>query len=222
MLGEGRRWFTVTNSDFHNTGGDFWPGEYAKTWTYVKGGTAQDVVNGMRSGRMFVTEGDLVNGLEFQVRHDDRVIGNMGDSIKVRKGDSVNLVIKFRSPATNNNGDHPVVDHVDLITGAVTGKVASGSPDYNNPVNPSTKVLARFWTGGMHADPNGWYTINYRVKNVNGGTYYRLRGTNGAVNSANVDAAGNPVIDSAKGANTPAKAYSDLWFYSNPVWVATK
>jgi hypothetical protein len=219
MLGEGRRWFTVTNSDFHATDGDFWPGEYSKTYTYVKGNSLQALVDGMRSGRQFVVLGDLVNGFEFQAQSGHHA-ANMGDKLTVKKGSNANIVIRFRSPAMNNNGDKPRVDHVDLIMGKVTGKVDPSSPEYNNPTNPTTKVVARFWTKGLKKGKDGWYTIVYRVNNVQDGMYFRVRGTNQAVGAVNqVDGDGSPIKDSAVGPNSAAEAFKDLWFYGNPVWV---
>jgi hypothetical protein len=51
--------------------------------------------------------------------------------------------------------------------------------------------------------------------------YFRLRGSNQGLNVNNeTDRAGNPLPDSLMGANTAAKAFADLWFYSNPVFVA--
>ena len=48
-------------------------------------------------------------------------------------------------PDLNNHGDVPKVDHVDLISGDVTGKISPTSPAYTTQVtNPSTKVAARF------------------------------------------------------------------------------
>ena len=57
LLADNRKFFNFASSDFHNdAGGDFWPGEYTKTYVKVKdanndGKYAQeDVVNGLRSG----------------------------------------------------------------------------------------------------------------------------------------------------------------------------
>jgi len=49
--------------------------------------------------------------------------------------------------------------------------------------------------------------------------YFRLRGTNHALDTPHqTDACGNPLAD-AKGENNAAKAFEDLWFYSNPIFV---
>ena len=65
---------------------------------------------------------------------------------------------------------------------------------------------------------NGWKKITYQAE-VNGKMYFRLRGTNLALNTPEeLDGAGNPLPDLAE-ENTAVKAFSDLWFYSNPVFV---
>ncbi len=73
MLGEGRGWWLFASSDFHNTTGDFWPGEYQKTYTYVANRqTPRAIVDGLRSGNSFVVEGDLIDALDFSVQYRGR------------------------------------------------------------------------------------------------------------------------------------------------------
>ena len=60
--------------------------------------------------------------------------------------------------------------------------------------------------------------VNLRVdKN----TYFRLRGTNLAPNTAfETDPDGNPLVDSEqKRLDGVLEAWADLWFYSNPIFV---
>jgi hypothetical protein len=71
MLGEGRRWWITATSDSHrhytDGGIDFWPGEYAKT--YVRAArTPDDILDGLRKGRVFVSTGDLVSAVDLDVR----------------------------------------------------------------------------------------------------------------------------------------------------------
>ncbi len=54
------------------------------------------------------------------------------------------ITIKLKSPAQNNNGDTPVVDHIDLIAGEIRGKIDPSSPDYTNATNETAKVIATF------------------------------------------------------------------------------
>jgi hypothetical protein len=50
--------------------------------------------------------------------------------------------------------------------------------------------------------------------------YFRLRGTHHAFGDVNaeIDDKGNPLVDKF-GENTAEKAFNDLWFYSNPIFV---
>jgi hypothetical protein len=70
LLGEGRRFWTFSNSDFHSVDGDFWPGEYSKSYVFVdQTNDYASLVEGMRSGNVFGVEGDLINALDFSVKN---------------------------------------------------------------------------------------------------------------------------------------------------------
>jgi hypothetical protein len=137
------------------------------------------------------------------------------------------------------------LDHFDLIAGVVTGKVtppasvpADGKTGYSDAykcdsVN-TTKVIARFGKTAASADPcgiattawtdkgNGMISVSYTFKLPAAKMYFRLRGTNQPLDTPNeTDACGNPLPDSIMGTNTGAKAFADLWFYSNPVFVTS-
>lgn len=221
LLGEGRHFWTFANSDFHNTTGDFWPGEYEKNHTYVTGTDYKSLVAGFRSGNTFVTEGDLIDGLVFDVASRGQA-ATMGQDLAVSAGSSATITIRFRSPEVNNNGDKVKVNHIDLIAGDVTGMAQPGTAEYSKDTNGSTKVVARF-TARDFRKVGSWYEVTYRIDNVQKDQYFRLRGTNLGLNVANqTDADGNPLVDSLVGPNDPAQAYADLWFYSNPIFVSTK
>lgn len=50
--------------------------------------------------------------------------------------------------------------------------------------------------------------------------YFRLRGTNLRRGfDGETDGEVNPLADELQGANSRDKAYADLWFYSNPLFV---
>ena len=71
MLGEGRHWWITATSDSHvnwrDGGGDFWPGEYSKT--YVKAEKDyDDIMESLRNGNVFVTTGDLISELDVKVQ----------------------------------------------------------------------------------------------------------------------------------------------------------
>lgn len=84
----------------------------------------------MRSGKSFSVFGDLIDALEFQAKNGNNTV-DMGGDIKVKEGQMVKITVRFKSPQKNNNGDPVKVDHVDLISGEVTGKAVPGTPAYN-------------------------------------------------------------------------------------------
>ncbi|MEL7450012.1 MAG: hypothetical protein AAFN78_12440, partial [Pseudomonadota bacterium] len=80
LLSEGRHYWFFGSSDWHNRGSfgpldfestnDFWPGEYQDNFVYVVDNNpdnpAQDVVDGLRSGNVWVVQGQLIDRLAFQ------------------------------------------------------------------------------------------------------------------------------------------------------------
>ncbi len=261
LLGEGRRFFVFANSDFHTTEHDFWPGEYAKNHTYVKdlnhdgSYSADELIAGLRSGNSFIVQGDLIDGLQFSIRCQQKITETvkMGGTLEAKEGCDPQMILRFRSPSKNNNGDPVAVDHIDLIASEVQGKVAkvladgvTPNPDYEGEINKSTQVVASFtrkdWkeetprqeeggaTGGGNdgqEHPNaagarggGWQTIIYQLPRLDRDMYFRLRGTNLGCDVKNeTDEQGNPLSDELLAPNTQDKAYADLWFYSNPIFV---
>lgn len=221
LLGEGRRFWIFANSDYHNDTNDFWPGEYTKTYVYTAGPGYKELVDGLRSGNAFVVHGDLIDGLDFTARR-GMAQATMGETLRVKAGQDVVVKIRFRVPYMNNHGDRLRVDHIDLIRGEVGPKALPGTPEYSSETNPTTKVEARFASSKWVAeDRNGtWYTVTYTLKNVKKDSYIRLRGTNQGVGVPNeTDAQGNPLVDDLVGPNNAERAFADLWFYSNPIFI---
>lgn len=230
LLGEGRKVWIFINSDFHDEkADDFWPGEYDKTYTRVSNKKdQQSILSGMKSGNAFIVHGDLINDLYFVAKTDASNFATMGGELVAAKGKDVDVTIKFKSPAKNNNGDAPKVDHVDLIVGSVTAKCAPTDACYTNETNTSTKVLARFTSKDWTVDAEGYSVIRTKIAALATNQYVRLRGTNLAVNTAGeTDADGNPLVDpvDTKATDNVAsakRAFADLWFYSNPIFLTAK
>ncbi len=244
LLGEGRGWWLFASSDFHSTGVDFWPGEYQKTYTYVTDRhDPQAIVDGLRSGNSYVVEGDLIDGLTFKVSSRQGV-ATMGQTLRLdakkrhETDKQVTLTIRFRSPRANNHGDPVAVDHIDLIAGKISGLVPVGSSSYSTAINPSAQVIARFTPADWEEDEEenaedhdedcggsdgpGWNVIKYRTT-VHQDMYFRLRGTNNALTSPEIDPSsvnGDPALDPQ--GNTEEAAWADLWFYSNPIFVRVR
>ena len=138
FLGEGRRWWITSNSDSHvhwrEGGADFWPGEYSKTYVWAHK-EYDDIIDGIRNGRVFVTLGDLISELYVTAGESTSIGGNLS----IEKGDDVTVTIRFLDPDTLNPWDqNPSVRRVDLIMGKVTGPVKEKNRDQDT--NKSTKV----------------------------------------------------------------------------------
>jgi hypothetical protein len=205
LLGEGRRWWITATSDSHvhwtRGGADFWPGEYSKTYVYARQ-DYDDIMDALRNGRIWVTTGDLITSLDLTAANRGREAA-MGETLTVsrRHRNDVDIEIRFRPlHGTNHNGDRPTVRRVDLIVGQITGP----SPDLDADTNPTTKVVARFGPRDWRRQGND-YVIRYTVRDVPGDLYARVRGTNTDEAEPQPDGQENP--------------WTDLWFYSNPVFV---
>jgi hypothetical protein len=246
LLGEGRRVWNLTDSDTHfkivggNSSGYF-PGEYAKNYVFnsAQGApAAKDLLQGLRSGKMFSVYGDLINALDFNLASkDDRK--EMGGELKVVSGDKVTITIRFKTPARNNyekpvdSGTpaniKPVVDHVDLIVGDVGAKAAAGTAAYNVATNASTKVVKRFTSADWKVDADGYFSISYETV-ASRNQYFRLRGTNLGADVAGLTQNGEPLADQRTGTTDNTARFNDindrnyrsLWFYSNPVFVTVR
>ncbi len=204
MLGEGRRWWITANSDSHvhwrEGGVDFWPGEYSKTYVYAEK-SHDDILDGVRSGRVFVTTGDLISELYVTLSADGDE-ASIGGALPVSDGANVLVTVRFLDPdASNAHGENPSVRRVDVIVGEVHGPVADRSTD----TNPSTRVVARFETSDWGRDGD-YRTFTHRLENVGGDSYVRIRGTNTVELEPAVDPRGED-------------PWADLWFYSNPIFI---
>jgi hypothetical protein len=210
MLGEGRRFWIVATSDSHRNfadptspGSDFWPGQYQKTYVEARR-TFDDILNGLRDGRIFVVSGDLIRELEVTAAADGSA-ADIGGTLRVPASTDVRVTIRFTpSDRPNANGDLPQVARVDLITGDVRGPVADQTLDKND----STTVAARFTPSDWACD-GGVCAITTTLPAVNRNMYLRVRGTSTTALEPQMDEAGeNP--------------WTDLWFYSNPIFVETE
>jgi hypothetical protein len=204
MLGEGRCWWITANSDSHihwsDGGMDFWPGEYSKTYVLANKNHAS-ILDGIRSGHIFVTTGDLISELWLDVSAGKSTAG-IGDTIKVRPSSELTVSIRFLDPDSRNfNGDNPRVNRVDLIM----GQVHEPNDNLENDHNQSTHVVARF-DKDQWRQKGPYQTITYTLKDIQTPIYLRVRGTN------------TPEMEPQPDGNNE-NPWDDLWFYSNPVFV---
>jgi hypothetical protein len=203
LLGEGRNFWFFASSDWHNRGNfgaddrrstqDFYPGEYQRNYTLVRNGAdkirPQTIVDGLRTGNVFATGGQLIDRLAFiacasypgpatrsnaavealavaAATHDTDIdtsgCATLGEKLVVRPGAEIVVSVVVRDPAGTNYSPYsfnnpslkqvgisqplntPVLDHIDLIGGLVTGYKTPGAADYSGawPAN----------TGWLHTD----------------------------------------------------------------------
>jgi len=206
MLSEGRNWWITANSDSHvhytEGGADFWPGEYSKTYVLAEK-NHESLLDGIRSGRVFVTTGDLISELYFTaISGEDKA--EIGGTLELAAGGPVEIKIRFLDPAgANHNGDFPETERVDLIVGEMHGYLADPSIDTHS----HTQVLARF-TADDWVEDGDYKEITYTLGALQNDLYIRVRGTNTSQLEPELD---------PKGENP----WSDLWFYSNPIRLRT-
>ena len=249
LLSEGRKFWLFANSDCHEAeigDPDFFPGEYQKTYTYMTEFTAQGIVDGLRSGNTYCVHGDLIDTLQFKIgdammgqTHEASGNGNITISVRLRVPATNNNIY--------GGSNVPNLHHFDIIAGEVTHKVepptnypADGKTGYSDAYKcdtvKTTRVVARFGKTAAGADPcdiattawtesGGFITASFNYTIPDGKKmYFRLRGTNQPLGKENkTDECGNPLIDTldgGAGTNNGAKAFADLWFYTNPVYAA--
>jgi hypothetical protein len=286
MLGEGRNFFIYGSSDWHNRGifpansasstGDFQPGEFTKLYVPTKTGvTGQLVLDGMRSGNSYTVNGNLIGAdMSVSARVGTGRAVTMGQTLVVNPGDKITYTVRLVLPVHNNSPytfnnplltqislsrplNTPLLDHLDIITGNITGLVGPGTAGYAVPnlagiagygivYNPSTVIAQQLALTVARITPNadGSQTALFTTTLTAPANpfYIRLRGTNLPVSLPNAtDSSGNPLIDYSNAAvvcSDPAcpahlavnaggqkvvtydvQAWSNLWFYANPIFV---
>ena len=207
LLGEGRRFWIVATSDSHahytdsvRQGSDFWPGEFQKTYVRAHP-TYADVLDGLRSGRIFAAAGDLVTELDVVATASGGSV-EIGGTLQVASQERVDVTIRFRDPDTPNvHEDTPTVHRVDLILGDVQGPLSDGRVDRN----PTARVIARF-TRREWTREDDRYSVATTLPAITRDVYLRVRGTSTEDTEPRMDTPGED-------------PWADLWFYSNPIFI---
>ena len=198
----------------------------------------------------------------------------MGEKLVVRPGTDLVVAIAVRDPQGTSQSPYsfpnpslkqinitqplnaPVLDHIDVIGGNVSGYVDpsdgaryAGGLGSTAATNASAKIAKVFNTTNWTASADGTRVMSYRVPAAKVSQYFRLRGTNLPPSTPfETDANGNPLLDflatpadqtlpgaiacadaacpahmrtagGVKYSSFDVAAWSDLWFYSNPVYV---
>jgi hypothetical protein len=203
MLGEGRRWWITANSDSHihyTEGGiDFWPGEYSKTFVYAEK-NHDAILESIRAGKMFVVTGGLITALDVTLSDGSSSV-RLGEMLKTQRGSKLTLEIAVTDPdQMNPAGRNPSLNRVDLIMGVVSGR----QPDVDVAQNSNTSVIERISRESFERSDRQYVIRTQLTAEADG--YLRLRGTN---------------TDSLEPEKDPLgeDPWSDLWFYSNPIFI---
>lgn len=199
MLASGRRFWITATSDSHENvrdgGRDFDPGQYSKTYVWARP-DADDVLDGLRNGRIFAVTGDLIDAMELNVSAAGNGSGSaqLGETLSVAPGTGLRVELRIRQPARANfNGDHPALDHVDLIVG------------HADPGNAPRMEVKRLDAHQWQRDGQ-WLSMQWNLPPMPKGGFVRVRGSNTTEIAPSADPAGED-------------PWKDLWFYSNPVFV---
>ncbi|WP_282262049.1 hypothetical protein [Stenotrophomonas sp. PS02301] len=199
LLSQGHRFWITASSDSHvnqrDGGSDFDPGQYSKTHVWARQ-DAEDILDGLRHGRMFAVTGDLIDALELRVtaNDDEARSATMGGTLSMSPDASMRVELRVRVPASANHaGQPPVLDHVELIV---------GSPGKSDAPVMQTRV---FRASDWQVD-GAWRTVSWVLPAPAQGGFVRVRG------SSTPEVAPLPDVPGED-------PWQDLWFYSNPVFV---
>ncbi|PZF81915.1 PHP domain-containing protein [Jiangella anatolica] len=214
---DGRYGDPVYSGGINLTAGDYWPGLYSRTHVGAARRDYLAVMRGLRDGRIWVDHGRLVKTLDVtvRVRGDRGSAVPLGSTLRARRGSRVELVVRITAQDLPNWSQFvPQLNRVDLIRGTVEPGHADDQRD--TFVAPDTRVVQQWDTSGR----TGTYEIVHDLGRVDEPFYVRLRGTDGNRSQpgflgAAIDPEG-PAIDVVGNADP----WIDLWFYTNPIWVA--
>ena len=202
LLASGRRFWITATSDSHvnlrDGGRDFDPGEYSKTYVLARP-DAEDLLDGMREGRMFAVTGDLIDALELTVRstRGPSRSASMGGALQVSDGEVLQVDLRVRQRARPNaSGEQPSLDHVELIFGETVHDA------------PPRMTVKRIGAGDLKREGE-WLATSWKVEAPPQGGFVRVRGTNSSDVAPSADVAGED-------------PWKDLWFYSNPVFLQAR
>ncbi|MEE4112586.1 MAG: hypothetical protein V2I40_07195, partial [Desulfobacteraceae bacterium] len=137
----------------------------------------------------------------------------------------------------------PQLDNIQLICGDVTGKIKPRKAAYTYPNNDNMRDVVVVSRDEMMDEGDGWYSFEYTTVAEND-FYCRLRGTNlpqgtpyetYPLDTDAPEGPGGPRLDAEAGniqcldegcpehvggvLTNDVEAWSDIWFYSNPVFV---
>ncbi|MCC7634620.1 hypothetical protein [Stenotrophomonas rhizophila] len=200
LLAQQRRFWISASSDSHvnlrDGGRDFDPGQYSKTYVWARP-QADDILDGLRHGRMFAVTGDLIDALELSVQAvDGGASATMGQTLRLPAAAMMRVQLRVRQPATANAaGQRPPLQQLQLLVGSGDG--AGG-----------VRMQTRRFTAADWQQQGAWRSVSWELPVPAAGGFVRARGSNTAEAAPLADVRGED-------------PWQDLWFYSNPVFIQT-
>lgn len=203
-----------TDSGTPQPGSDFWPGQFSRTHVGVQRYGYLDVMAGLRSGRVWVDHGQLVDGIDVRLvpagsQHRGTTLGGR---LKVHRGERLELRITVTSATRPNFHELlPRLAHLDAIRGVVTGQPA----DPDGWKAPDTRVFEQVDVSKR----TGTYTVRIPLGRAERSHYVRVRGSDGRRNGPGYL---GRAIDPSGPIQHPANdgdPWLDTWLYTNPIFV---
>ena len=171
LLSEGRKWLIRFEDDFHGEYGDYWPGEYSKTYYYCPSKTYEGVLKGIRGGCSYAVHNNIITGLEFTASCGTQT-AMMGETLDAAQGQAITLTIRVQPGSGSLNG-------IELISN-LTGTAASTCVFTSNE-----------WT-----TQGDWRQMQYNFTAPNHNFYLRLRGSATTTGTITPWFYANPIIGS--------------------------
>jgi len=203
-----------TDSGVPQPGSDFWPGQFSRTHVGVTRYGYLEVMAALRSGRVWVDHGQLVDGIDVRlapVGASQRGV-TLGGRLRVHRGQRLELRVTVTSATRPNfHGLLPRLAHVDVIRGAVTGPAAAR----DSWKAPDTRVVEQVDVRRR----TGTYEVRIPLGKAERSQYVRVRGSDGRRNGpgylgSRIDPAGpiqHPTND--------GDPWLDTWLYTNPIFI---
>jgi hypothetical protein len=192
---------------------DFFPGYFSRTHVGASSFGYLSVLKGLRSGNVWVDQGQLIDDLQVRVGvHGSGRRGvTLGGRLAARKGQDVVLTVDI-TPAQNlnNSGVRPRLATVDVIRGSITGPVT----DRDTFTAPGTRVAKSYDVSGR----TGRFRLTLAFRDVSEPFYLRLRGSDGRRLGPGFYPDQDP-LGPKMDVMGNADPWADLWFYSNPIFV---
>jgi len=115
LLQQGRNiWAARAASDFHGTGGDYWPCQFSSTHLYARSNAQNDILPALRAGNFWAQHGKFVSNLDFSVQNTSRK-SNMGQTLFVAKYEKVSIKLTINLNERDWQNYPTSLDDVELV-----------------------------------------------------------------------------------------------------------